>query len=120
MQRESNKEITMNDIETMLEGLGKWWEDVVSKAKEQVKKTETDISMTKKKIQVELPEPPSAGGFAGCPSGDCEYDEAIKKWQKECNAKILEAIPYGYSLKSSEVKEERIVRHYADLIVEKS
>lgn len=110
----------MNDVERLFENFGNWWQDVINKDTEQVKKTETNFGINKKKIQVELPEPPPAGGFSGCPSGDTEYDDAIVIWQKTCNAKILEAIPNGYSLKSSEIKEDRIVRHYADLIVEKS
>ncbi len=72
-----------------------------------------------KKIEVELPEPPSSGGYACCPSGDTEYEEAFDKWREKCNAVILKAVPKGYNLKSSEVKESRVVRHYAVIEVDK-
>jgi hypothetical protein len=105
----------MNEVE-------KFFTDILNGIKDAVKPktTETNAGMNKKKIEVELPEPPPAGGFAGCPSGDNAYDDALADWRKLCNTKILEAIPPGYTLKSSEIKEERIVRHYADLVVEKS
>lgn len=111
----------MNEVERLFKGLGDWWQDVLNKVKVvPLKTTEMDMGMNKKKIQVELPEPPASGGFAGCPSGDNEYDDALIVWRALCNAKIVEAIPCGYDLKSSEIKEEKIVRHYADLVVEKS
>lgn len=103
----------------------KLFKDILDGIKEAVepqptKTTETDISMTKKKIEVELPEPPSAGGYASCPSGDTEYEEALADWKKVCNTKIVEAVPRGYDLKSSEVKTVKIVRHFAEIVVEKS
>jgi hypothetical protein len=70
-------------------------------------------------FEVELPQKPPAGGFAGCPSGDNEYDEAMKAWNKEVNKIILENIPDGYFLKSCEVKEVKIVKTSAKLTVEK-
>ena len=104
----------------MLNKLKNWWEQSVEAAKETLKTKETNLGINKKQIQVELPAPPPAGGFACCPSGDNEYDDAVYEWQKKCNTMILAAVPRGYDLKSSEVKEERIVRHYANLVVEKS
>ena len=109
----------MNEVERLFRGIFDTIKEVIE-PKKPTSTTEVDLGMNKKKIQVELPEPPSSGGFAGCPSGDNEYEEALAVWRKEVNAKILQAIPTGYNLKSSEVKEERIVRHYADLVVEKS
>jgi hypothetical protein len=106
----------MTEVEKFLKGVL----DNIKEAITPTKKTETDMDMNKKQLQVELPEPPPSGGFAGCPSGDTEYEDAMREWEKLCNAKILEAIPRGYNLKSSEIKEERIVRHYANIIVEKS
>lgn len=100
----------MNPIE-------KFFKDILDGIMEPAKTTETDMGVNKKKIQVELPDPPPPGGFA---SGDKEYDDALIAWRKLCNAKILEAIPRSYTLKSSEIKEEKIVRYYADLVVEKS
>lgn len=133
------KEITMNDVEKFFRGildsikdvvspaktteLEKLWKSVLDTVKDTVtppKTTVKDMGMNKKQIEVELPAPPPSGGFAGCPSGDTEYEEAMREWEKDCNAQILAAIPRGYSLKSSEVKEERIVRHYANIVVEKS
>jgi len=131
----------MNDVEKFFRGILDGIKDVVSPAKttelEKLMKgvfdtlkdavtvtppktTVKNMGANKQQIEVELPEPPPAGGFAGCPSGDCEYDDAIREWEKVCNAKILAAIPRGFSLKSSEVKEEKIVRHYANIVVEKS
>lgn len=98
------------ELENFIEGL----------ASQLLGEPEMELGMNKKKISVELPEPPPAGGFACCPSGDTEYDEAMEKWHKKVNAVILEAIPRGYKLQSSEVKEEKIVRHYANIVVEKS
>jgi hypothetical protein len=107
----------MNEVEKFIKDILNGIKEVVTPAKT----TETDVGVNKKQIQVELPPPPpTAGGFACCPSGNSEYDDAMRDWEKLCNAKILEAIPRGYSLKSSEVKEEKIVRHYANLVVEKS
>lgn len=96
-----------NQVERFFENVGKWWQQVVNTAKESVQTKETDVGPNKKQIQVELPEPP-------------EGEEALAEYRKVCNARILEAVPSGYSLKSSEVKEERIVKHYADIVVEKS
>ncbi len=76
-------------------------------AEEVTKTTETNLGLNKKSIQVELPEPPTD-------------EAALDDWRQECNARILTAIPRGYTLKGSEIKEEKIVRHYADLVVEKS
>ena len=66
-----------------------------------------------KKIEIDLPEEPPSGGYASCPSGDNDYDDAMKEWQKNVNAVILAAIPLGYNLKSCETKKVQIVRHYA-------
>lgn len=41
-------------------------------------------------ITVELPEKPSSGAYAGCPSGDTEYSEDINEWVNKCNQIILE------------------------------
>jgi len=71
-----------------------------------------------KKIEIELPEEPPSGGYAACPSGDNDYDDAMKEWQKNVNAVILAAIPRGYNLKSCETKKVQIVRHYATIVVE--
>lgn len=68
-----------------------------------------------KKIEIDLPECPSSGAFCGGPSGDNEYDEAMNKWRKQCNLKIIEAIPDGCSLKSSKIKEVKIVKHVAEI-----
>lgn len=73
-----------------------------------------------KKIEIDLPEEPPAGGYSGCPSGDNEYNEAMKEWQKDVNAVILAAIPRGYNLKSCETKKTQIVRHYATITLEES
>ncbi len=72
-----------------------------------------------KKIEIELPEKPSAGHYSCCPSGDNEYDDALKKWNVAVNQKILEAIPDGYHLKSCTVKEVKIVKNIADVTLEK-
>jgi hypothetical protein len=72
----------------------------------------------KKKIEVELPEAPSAGGYSCCPSGDGEYDAAIAKWHEACNATILKAVPINHKLVSSEVKKTTIVRNFAEIVVE--
>lgn len=97
--------------------------DVMGSVKEMidpvVNMTESEIGMGKKKIEVELPEPPSSGGFAGCPSGDNDYDDAMKRWRQTANAIIVKAIPDGYDLKSSEIKETKVVRHFAEIVVEK-
>ena len=111
------KDIPMNEFEKFVNEVLNGIKDIV-KPTVKPNTTETPLGANKKKVTVELSEPPSAGGFAGCPSSDCEYDEAMDRWRAECNAKIVAAIPKGYSLKSSEIKEEKIVRHYADLIVE--
>jgi hypothetical protein len=76
--------------------------------------------MNKKKLEIDLPEPPPAGGFSGCPSGDTEYDEAMDAWYAKCNEVILKAIPKGYRLKSSEVKKTTVVRNFAVIEVEKT
>ena len=110
----------MNDVERLFKGIIDSIKEVIEPKKPAANKTETSCGMNKKKIEVELPEPPSAGGFAGCPSGDNEYDEALEKWRKEVNAVILNAIPRGYKLQASEVKEVKTVRHYAEIVVEKS
>lgn len=102
----------MNELEKLLRGVVDTIKEAVdsaSKPMKPVKKTETDVGVNKKQIEVELPEPPSS-----------DNDDAMGEWEKLCNAKILEAIPRGYSLKSSEVKEVIIVRHYANIVVEKS
>lgn len=106
----------MNEVEKFLKNIIDGIKEVVTPTKT----TETDMGINKKQIQVELPEPPPSGGFAACPSGDTEYEEALADWRALCNAKIIAAVPRGYNLKSSEVKEEKIVRHYANIIVEKS
>ena len=95
----------MNDIEKLFGGLGDWCQDILNKAKETIKTTEISLGENRKRVTVELPEPSSD-------------DDAA--WRKACNARILDAIPEGYLLKSSEIKEETFVRRYADLIVEKS
>jgi hypothetical protein len=73
----------------------------------------------KKKIEVELPEPPSSGGYASCPSGDTEYEEAMNEWHQKVNGIILKAVPKGYNLKSSEIKQTRTVRNFAVIEIEK-
>ena len=98
----------MNEVENIYEELCKWWKETVESAK--AKTTEKDLGADRKNIQVELPEPPS-GGYS-----DTEYDE----WRRKVNGIILEAIPRGYKLQSSDVKEIITVRHYADIVVEKA
>lgn len=71
---------------------------------------------TMNQIIVELPEKPSSGNFHSGPSGDNEYMEALAKYQAECNAKILSAIPRGHSLYSSMLKTETVVRNYAVVV----
>lgn len=109
----------MNDVEKFFTDIFNGIKDAV-KPVTKPKTTETSAGMNKKKIEVELPEPPPAGGFSGCPSGDNEYDEAMDRWRKEVNGVILNAIPCGYVLQSSSVKEVKTVRHYAEIVVEKS
>ena len=84
-----------------------------------LKTEEVEIDMNKKKITIELPEPPSAGSYSGGPSGDTEYNEAIDKWYKKVNAMIVDAIPHGYKLSSSDISEVKTVRHLAEIVVEK-
>lgn len=94
----------MNSVEKFFKDL---LDGIKGAAEEAVKTTETDLGLNKKNVQVELPWQPT--------------DEAmLDDWRQECNARILTAIPRGYTLKGSEIKEEKIVRHYANLIVEKS
>lgn len=71
----------------------------------------------KKTLEIDLPEKPPAGGFAGCPSGDNDYDEALKEWYKKVNKKILDSIPNGFNLVSSKVREVRIVKQIAEITV---
>lgn len=73
---------------------------------------------TSKKLEIDLPEEPPSGGYACCPSGDTEYDEAIAVWHKQVNKVILDAIPRGFRLKSSEIKKITVVRHFAEITVE--
>lgn len=108
----------MFDFEGFFKNLNTTWNEFVQDLKP--KTEETIIDMNSKKIQIDLPAPPPAGGFSGSPSGDNDYDEALAIWHKKVNAIILEAIPLGYKLKASEVKEEKIVRHFAEIVVEKS
>lgn len=82
-------------------------------------KLKKELEMSNKKIEIELPEPPPAGGYASCPSGDTEYEEALDKWHEKVNALILKAVPRGYNLKSSEIKQTKVVRNYAVVEVEK-
>lgn len=101
-----SKEIE-NQVERFFENVGKWWQQVVSPTTEAVQTKEADLGSNRKLITVEISVPPD--------------DEAgMANWRKDCNARILEAIPAGYTLKSSAVKEERIVKHYAEIVVEKS
>lgn len=72
-----------------------------------------------KKIEVDLPTQPPAGGFACCPSGDNDYDEALKRWNHDVNQKILESIPNGFYLKSCTVKEIKVVKNVAEITLEK-
>jgi len=81
--------------------------DLIAGKSEPMPTQETDIGVGKKRIEVELPAPPS---------GDDE--EALADWCRSVNVKIVEAVPRGYNLKSSEVKE--VVRHVAEIVVEKS
>lgn len=104
------------DIDVWLKKIEKSWNEFLT-FKEATQ--ETIVDMNTKKLQIELPSPPSSGGFASCPSGDNDYDEAMAAWQKKVNAIILEAIPLGCKLKSSEIKEEKIVKHFAEIVIEK-
>ena len=96
------------------------WEEISLVLKDKVIHTETDMKTEKKKMEVELPEPPPSGGYAACPSGDCEYDEAMDKWREKVNEVILKSIPKGYNLKSSEIKKTQVVRNFAIIEVERS
>lgn len=123
MGRESQMKDAMKELESLLKKIGPLGEAVLESFKimqQPPKTTETNLGINKKQIEVELSPPPPAGGFACCPSGDTEYEEALAKWRKECTAKIVAAVPTGYNLKSYEIKEEKIVKNYANLIVEKS
>ena len=71
-----------------------------------------------KNFEIDLPEEPSAGGYACCPSGDIAYDDAMKEWRNKVNEVILAAIPCGYNLKSCEIKNFQIVRHFAAITLE--
>jgi hypothetical protein len=106
----------MFDLEAILKQVQNTLNDFVQQSQPQ--ETVTDVQGGKKTI--ELPAPPPSGGFSGSPSGDTEYDEAMAKWHRQVNAIILDAIPLGFKLKSSEIKEEKIVRHFAEIVVEKS
>lgn len=119
---DSIKEVVSPSKTTELERLLKGAFDAVKEAITVTppKTTVKAVSPNQQQIEVELPEPPSAGGYASCPSGDTDYEEALADWRALCNAKVVAAIPRGFSLKSSEVKEEKIVRHYANIVVEKS
>lgn len=112
------RESKMNDIEKIFKSVFDWAQDVAGNVKPIVK--ETNINMNSKKIEVELPEKPSSGAYASCPSGDNEYNDAIEEWGKRVNAVVLNAIPRGYALKSSEVKEIKTVRQVAEIVVEKT
>lgn len=72
------------------------------------------------KIEIDLPEEPPAGGYACCPSGDNEYDEALHEWRIKVNKLILDKIPRGFNLKSSEIKKVTVVRHFATIVVEQT
>lgn len=72
------------------------------------------------KIEIDLPEEPPSGSFSCCPSGDNEYDEALAEWRKKVNKVILEAVPYGFNLKSSDIKKTTVVRHFATIVVEEA
>ncbi len=102
-----------HDLDAILKQAQSTWNELI-------KPQETAVDMKSGKKTIELPPPPPAGGFSGSPSGDNEYDDAMAKWQKQVNAIILDAIPIGHRLKSSEIKEEKIVRHFAEIVVEKS
>lgn len=108
----------MFDLDALLKNVSNSFNEFLQDLKP--KTEETIIDMNSKKIQIDLPAPPPAGGFSGSPSGDNEYDDALAAWQKKVNAIILDTIPLGYKLKASEVKEERIVRHFVEIVVEKS
>jgi len=101
----------MFDLESILKQVQNTVNEFI---KSKPQETVTDVSG--KKI-IELPEPPLAGSSTRPVDTS---DEAMGKWQKQVNAMILDAIPIGFKLKSSEIKEEKIVRYFAEIVVEKS
>jgi len=109
----------MKELDKFFKNVEDWLQDVFSKNGD-IKSETKDLDMSRKIITIDLPAKPSSGAFSSGPSGDTEYDEALNAWRKEVNARILESIPPGYSLQSSQVKHEKIVRDYAEIVVEKN
>lgn len=73
--------------------------------------------MRTKQLEIDLPEPPDAGAFHSSLSGDSEYEDAMEKWRRSVNAKIVESVPRGHVLSGTEICKVQTVRHFAKLTV---